>query len=523
MSIYEGVRANRPGRSAFNLSHEVKTTCDLGQLVPFLCEEVVPGDIFKIGVEAVLRFMPLVAPVLHEINIFMHYLFVPTRLMFPEPNGWESFITGGVAGTDATALPRWIPTGGNVTNANGSVVADNGLGSLWDYFGFPPVIPAGVYPLSFTRRGYNLIYNTFYKDETQIADVAIDSSIVLQRAWEKDYFTSALPWQQRGTAPGLPISGSTAAVWAAAQFSNPEQAQKLSVSASAGVPTIYATAGNSQANAMAAWNTNTVSLSPATTFNVSDLRLAFQIQKWQERNARGGARYIEFLKNHFSVAPRDERLQRPEYIGGTKFPIIVSEVLQTNASPKDGAQSWTSPQGTMAGHGISAGRDFVASYHAKEYGYIFGIMSVMPRTAYSQGIDRQFLRTTRYDYYHPEFAHLSEQAVYDGELLATANGGTAAGQNLHVWGYQGRYNEMRARMSRTTGLMRPGVAGSLSFWHLSRVLGAGQQLNQSMIECIPRKDWLAVPSQPACLINIANIVKAIRPMPVEADPGLIDH
>ena len=255
-----------------------------------------------------------------------------------------------------------------------------------------------------------------------------------------------------------------------------------------------------------------VNLASATTFNVSDLRLAFQIQKWMERNARGGARYTEYLNNHFGVSPRDERLQRPEYLGGTKLPLMVSEVLQTS-------ETGTTPQGTMAGHGLSAGRDFCATYRAEEFGLIMGIMSIMPRTAYSQGINRQWLRTTRYDFYSPEWAHLSEQAIIRAELYANS----VSGDNTTVFGYQGRYNEMRSKQNMLCSLMRYGVSGSLAFWHIGRNFASAPSLNETFIRCVPRKDYLAAPSQPACIVNIANIIKAIRPMPVEPNPGLIDH
>lgn len=516
--MYDQVRALRPRRSVFNLSYEKKLTCDLGQLVPVMCDEVVPGDSFQIGIEAVVRFLPMVAPILHEINTFVHYFFVPYRLLSDD---WENFITGGIDGEDVSVMPRWEPTGGNVTNQNGVVVADNGVGSLWDLFGFPVgIIPDDAFPLAFPRAAYNLIWNQYYRDETQMAELALTSSIVCNRCWQKDYLTSALPFQQRGIAPALPIAGTSSAVF-------PANVPLTWPSASTGsqTPAYYNDANKLPFNTgtrdflmtgyvlKADADDNTVDLSDATAFDVSDLRLAFQIQKWMERNARGGARYTEFLRNHFGVSPRDDRLQRAEYIGGTKLPVIVSEVLQTSST--DG----TSPQGNMAGHGLSAGRDFCAKYYAQEYGLIIGIMSIMPRGVYSQGINRQWLRTTRYDFYSPEWAHLSEQAVYRAEVYAQ----DLSASNLTIFGYQGRFNEMRSKESQTVGLMRVGVSGSLGFWHLARNFSSAPALNETFLRCIPRKDYLAAPSQPAVIVNIANVIKAIRPMPIEAAPGLIDH
>lgn len=510
---FQTVKSLRPGRSVFNLSFEVKTTFDMGQLIPIMCEEVVPGDTWKIGNEVVVRFMPLVAPILHEVNAIIHYYFVPTRLL--DPN-WEGFITGGFDGLNSYTLPRWIPTAPTCA-----------VGTLWDYFGFPPtIIPAGAYPLAYARRAYNLVYNQYYKDETLIADVSLDSEAVQISAWEKDYFTSALPFQQRGTAPGLPvtISGATQAVFAAdvglqwpAVAGTSAQALQRSTSGSPNYPFDAGTKAALElgvAKKSGGLDNNSVSLSPAvaTTFNVSDLRLAFQVQKWMERNARGGARYIESLQSHFGVAPRDERLQRAEYIGGSRSPVVVSEVLQTSAM---GA----TPQANMAGHGLTADRNFICTYRAEEYGYILGIMKVMPRPAYCQGINRQWLRTTRYDFYWPEFANLSEQAVLRAELYADA----VSGNNNTVFGYQGRYDEMRVKNNQATGLMRPGVAGSLGYWNLVRQFASAPSLNQTFIECVPRKDIFAAPSQPGLLVNVRNVIKAIRPLPIEADPGLIDH
>lgn len=524
---FETVQALRPSRVAFNLSYEKKLTCDMGQLIPILAEEVVPGDTWKIGVEVVVRFMPMVAPVLHEINCFVHYFFVPFRLL---DANWEAFITGGADGQDAHTMGTWIPTHGDVTNGNGVTVKDNGVGSLWDYFGFPVtdagIIPAGAYPLAFPRRAYNLVFNQYYRDETQQAEVSLDAVLVKNRCWEKDYFTSALPWQQRGVAGAMPVAVAGSAVWAAdvkplfpdgtdnsyrvqAPGGGAATVNLASVLAGAAKDITISRTGATGLNA------NTISAT-ATTFNVADLRLAFQIQKWQERNARGGARYIEFLMAHFGVAPRDERLQRAEYIGGTRMPVIVSEVLQTS-------ETATTPQGTMAGHGMVVGRDFCASYRAQEYGIVIGIMSLMPKPAYGQGIERQWnsaARATRYDWYSPEWAHLSEQAVYRSELYASGD----SGENTTVFGYQGRFNEMRTKQSKLCGLMRYEVTGTLGkYWQLARTFGSAPSLNETFLVCIPRKDFLAAPSQPTCIVNVANVVKAVRPLPIEADPGLIDH
>nr|WAE43393.1 MAG: major capsid protein [Microviridae sp.] len=487
-NVFEQVGSISPGRSVFDLSYDHKTMFDMGQLIPIMCEEMVPGDKFDIGNEVVIRFQPLVSPVMHEINAYIHYFFVPYRLLWAEPSGWESFITGGVDGQFAGVLPRWTPT-------------NNAVGSLWDYFGFPAgIVPNGALPMTFPRDAYNLIYNKYYKDETLIADIANTNENILVRAWEKDYFTSALPWQQRGTAPALPITGMGHAVWGAA-----DNTTQFNLSAANAT-------GRPNAMTKQSLEGNTVDFSTASTFNISDLRLAFQIQKWMERNARAGARYTEFLKAHFGVSPRDERLQRPEYIGGSKSPVIVSEVLQTSGT---GLSGGTTPQGTMAGHGITVDKNFCASYHAKEYGLVMGIMSVMPRTAYSQGINRQWLRNTKYDFYSPEFANLSEQAIIRAELYATA----VQAENQTIFGYQGRYDEMRYKPSKYSGQMR----STFNYWHLGRIFGSAPLLNQSFIDCVPDKRIFAVTTVPGLIVNVGNRIRAVRPLPVSAEPGLIDH
>lgn len=502
-TVFDSVGSLSPGRSVFDLSYDHKTMFSMGQLVPILCDEMVPGDKFDIGNEIVIRFKPLIAPVLHEVNATVHYFFVPYRLLWSD---WENFITGGFDGAFAGVLPRWTPT-------------NTAVGSLWDYLGLPTgVVPTGALPIDFIRSAYNFIYNKYYKDETLIADVALTNESILLRAWEKDYFTSSLPWQQRGTAPALPISGTVNAVWPASLLlrdlvsnSNIQAGEAASPFKVRKANTFAPAIGDGLGILKADLDANSVNLSTATTFNVADLRLAFQVQRWLERNARAGARYTEFLKAHFGVSPRDERLQRPEYIGGSKSPIIVSEVLKTSTTDA------TSPQGNMAGHGITVDKNYVASYHAEEYGLVMGIMSVLPRTGYSQGINRQWLRTTKYDFYSPEFANLSEQAVLRAELYASG----VQAENQTIFGYQGRYNEMRYKPNLYTGKFRT----TFDYWHLGRKFSAPPLLNQAFIECDPASTQriFAEQTEPEMFVSIGNKIRASRPLPISAEPGLIDH
>ena len=497
--VYQNVGALMPGRSAFDLSYTKTLTCDMGQLIPVMCDEVVPGDVFNIGNQSVVRFQPLVAPILHEISQYVHYFFVPYRLLWDD---WEEFISKGVSGDETPVLPTWSPD-----------LANTAVGTLWDYLGFPVnARPTGSLPLTFPRDAYNLVYNEYYRDENLQTEVLNTNNTILYRNWEKDYLTSALLTQQRGTAPALPIAGISHAAYPSISFKSDSGSGHMTFNNV--MPDNAVHLGNSQAasNALSFMNNNVVDLSSASTFDISDLRLAFQIQKWMERNNRAGVRYTEFLRAHFGVSPTDDRLQRPEYIGGSKSPIIVSEVLQTSST--DG----TSPQGNLAGHGIGVSSNFCGKYHAKEYGLIIGIMSVMPKPMYQQGINRQWLKETCYDFFFPEFVNLSEQAITNAEICVKDNDST---HNTTLFGYQGRYDELRTKNNQVCGLMRT----DFDYWHMGRIFNPASppQLNSSFVTCIPTKRIFASETTPGLIVSFANLIKAFRPLPVTAEPGLIDH
>lgn len=497
-NAYQSVSSLKPGNSVFDLSYAKKFTCDMGQLIPILIEEVVPGDRFTIGNQALIRFQPLVAPIMHSINMYVHYFYVPYRLLWPL---WEEFITRGSTGDVVHAVPEWDP----------QIVANTDIGTLWDYCGFPTGIIPDVLPVNFPMVAYNLIWNQYYRDENLQTEVPINASMnILKRNWEKDYFTSSLPWQQKGTAPALPVTGLINVQHLAGSIVDAPNGATFGFQVAGQDARAFINGAQGKTNAELFFNSLYVDLASAATFDVSDLRVAFQIQRWMERNARAGSRYTEFLKSHFGVAPRDERLQRAEYIGGTRSPVIISEVLQTSSTDA------TSPQGNLAGHGMTLSEGFAGKIMVPEYGLIMGIMSVMPRTGYSQGINRQWLRKTTYDYYFPEFANLSEQAIQNVEVCATGNPTDA-----NTFGYQGRYDEMRTKSPMYCGQMR----STFNYWHLGREFNpaAPPALNSSFIECNPRKDIFAVPAEPGLLVEFGNLVKAIRPLPISAEPGLIDH
>jgi len=469
----------------------------MGKLYPILCEECVPGDKWSIANRAVVRFQPLVAPMMHEVNMFVHYFFVPYRLLW---SGWEDFITGGTDGDDIQVIPRWEITVAELK------------GSLWDYLGFPLVVPLGAMPLDFPRSAYNTIWNEYYRNQNLQDPVALTNGQVLRRGWEKDYFTSALPWQQRGASPALPYGGSAKAAWTTDKFVNVAGGSPINIADATAVLNVNGSGARDRLEAM--FNSNSVDLG-STLFDIADLRLAVQIQRFLERNARAGARYVEFLKAHFNVSYNDSRLQRPEYIGGTRTPIQITEVLQTSATSN--FTEMASPQGNLAGHGIGVSNGFAGNYFCEEFGLVMGIMSIMPRTAYQDGINRQWLRETRYDFYFPEFANLSEQAILNAEICATG----VEAENIDIFGYQGRYDEMRIKSSMTVAGMRD----TFDYWHMGRKFDTANppQLDYTFILCAPDNRVFAVQDEDTMIISFGNIVRAVRPMPALAEPGWMDH
>lgn len=545
MSVFSSVLGNKVGRSVFDLSHVKRFTCDMGQLIPVYFDECVPGDTRKIGMQCVTRFQPLVAPILDSVDLTVHYFFVPTRLLMYKEEDWNTFLTGGIDGKDdSVSLPLFDFANFSDGKYDSEVTPfstgiRNGKYSLWDYFGLP-LINGVSYDtvrnvnnvLGFCQRAYNLVWNEFYRDENVVDPVGIGNSTVLYRAWKKDYFTSALPWQQRGTAPALPLIGNVPV--------------NFGSSFSIGSPTIHigstdygikarsipnngsvlsADSSNSAlAGVVASLNgspsTATVNLGQAGAFDVATIRQAFQIQRWLELNSRGGVRYTEFLRSHFGIAPKDEVLGRPQYIGGTKSSIVISEVLQTSQTTNKEGSTDNSPLGRLAGHGLGASSDYICTYTSKEFGYIIGIASWMPKPSYQQGINRIFTRKTKFDFYFPEFAHLSEQAVTNGEIYAT---GTS--RDNDIFGYQGAYNEMRYTPSFNCADMRD----TFKYWHLGRIFDSAPSLNAGFLTTNPkfsggiRKDIFASKNEPGLLVQFANIVKAIRPLPVYGTPGFVDH
>lgn len=478
------------------------------------------------GNNIVIRFQPLVAPILHEINIYTHYFFVPNRLLWDD---WEKFITKGTDGSFVGTIPTWPVE-----------INDLNVGTLYDYFGYPMeqgiLMDSASHPNDFLRRAYAFIYNEYYLDQNLETPLDFknfsptEGKEILLRSWEKDYFSAALPFQQRGVAPGFPVTGTAPVtlgpdtvagsdIWTLGTQVPAFDFIGQGPNTAGSPPAAGTTMGikGSRAGAVSpgtiSYNAMSADLSSSVTFNVSDLRLAVQIQRWLERNARAGVRYTEFLKSHFGVSPYDARLDRPEYVGGTRNPAIISEVLQTSESTTN------SQQGNLAGHGLTVGSNFAGKYSVQEHGWIMAIMSIMPKPAYTQGIERMHTRRTTFDYYFPEFAHLSEQAVLNRELYI----GPVPQDNEAPFGFQGKYDELRHRRSKSLAEFRGN--GRLKYWHLSREFASPPQLSAGFLKVdnAQLKRIFAVQNEPGFICNIGHSIRAIRPMPAYGFPGYLDH
>lgn len=475
-------------RSKFSLSHYKLLTCKMGQLVPVSWFEALPGDTIQQAVSALVRCAPLVTPVMHPVQVRFHHWFVPNRLLW---TNWQDFITGGADGNNASAHP-YIDFGG----------AAPSVGTLADHLGVPTSGTIGrVNALPF--RAYNLIWNEFYRDEDlqsllnlSLADGAdATTSVSVQNiSWEKDYLTSSRPWALKGTAVTLPL-GTSAPVKGIGVYGTTGAltAPQNSVRESGGGTRNYAQAleqtniANDLALEMDSSSTTTAhptiyaDLSAATGIDINTVRHAFAIQRYQEARARYGSRYTEYLRAAFGVRSSDARLQRPEYLGGGRNTIQFSEVLQTGGTSA-GAQTGV---GQMAGHGITAMRSNRYRRFFEEHGIVMTLMSVRPRTMYSQRMKRAFMRGIgsgsyagstggKEDYFQKELQHIGQQALSGYEVDSSTNSSV-------VFGYQDRYDEYRREESQVAGLFR----STLNTWHLSREFGGAPSLNSTFVSCVP--------------------------------------
>lgn len=512
-NFLNSVKIARPRSNRFDLSHDVKLSGNMGWLIPACIIDCVPGDKFRLGCSALVRFAPLVAPMMHRVDFYMHYYFVPKRILW---KNWDKFITNTEVAGAVPAFPYLELTAGQY---NGS--------KLWDYLGLPDpganTIPVSAMPFA----AYQMIYNQYYRDQNLITTDLYDDEVGLvdglqtpggfttnlvtmrRRAWEHDYFTATLPFAQKGDAVEIPISGDVVLKNTTATGKFLRSDGTPPGGAAAAVVNADETDGDLLLNTTTGFTTGkydpqgSLEVANADT-SINDLRRAYALQRFLEKLARGGSRLTEFIRTMFGVTSSDARLQRPEYITGIKSPVVISEVLNTTGTVD-------APQGSMAGHGVGAVNGKYGGFYCEEHGYIIGICSVMPKTAYQQGVPKHFLKITdTFEHFNPDFANIGEQEVLNKEVYAPHATPDA------TFGYIPRYGEYKFEQNRVAGDFKT----DLDFWHMGRIFTADPGLNKEFIECDPTHRVFAVtdPEEDKLWMQIYNDIQAVRLMPKYGTP-----
>jgi hypothetical protein len=525
---YSKAAGNRPSYNTFDLSHDKRMTMQMGKIIPVMAMDVLPGDKFTIETSHLTRFLPLVAPVMHNVKVKVRYFFSPNRLVWPN---WEDFITGPESVTDTTEpVHPTIP----VTALPSTLPDYMGVSTSTNAAGITPAVNA----LPFAH--YQFIWNEYFRDQNLQPELQVglsdgnngsNSALYTLRdvAWQHDRFTSALPFTQKGPEVTLPVLNATGGgpnglidlTFIGTNSGNANPSTYTNVAT--GIVGDVHQAGNTVAllgpnNASGINRSGQVDVTAhtfvdpsqinASAATINQLREAFAIQKWLELNARTGNRYTEHIQAHFGVKPQDSRLQRPEEFGGSVSTIQFSEVLQTSETTTTGQDA--SALGTMGGHAITASGSRKASYYAQEHGWIFAMMYIVPDTTYFQGIAPKFSKVDRYDYFQPLLAHIGEQPVLNKEVYAD---GTSADNN--VFGYLPIYDEYRHELNTVAGEMK----NTLDYWHLGRKFSNRPSLNSTFIACDPaNRIFTQLDNDEQVIAHVYNSVIAQRKVPYYGTP-----
>jgi hypothetical protein len=536
------IYVKKPRKNNFDLSHEVKMTGNMGDLYPCYIQDVIPGDSFKVNTQQLVRFSPLLAPMMHNVDFKLDYFFVPYRIIWDE---WKDFITGGEDGNDLPSYPR--------IKIDGPASTYLQKGSLADYMGVPPTTStAGTkggawndiqtgkehYISALPFRAYQLIWHEYFRDQNvgdehdQFTSSGIHTTSDLVKLmplrksnWQKDYFTSSLPFLQRGAEVTLPL-GSTAPIVYQSDSGN---ATYIRDNANGNPITNFDSSGGAPLESAlnGALFTNNPSLtyvdidnsadlqadlSQATGATINELRKASALQQWLELMARAGSRYREQIYAIFGERIPDYTVQIPKYLGGGKTPIMVSEILSTY---EDKSVSTSRPAGDMYGHALGLGDNIGFTQSFDEHGIILGLCRIIPKTSYVQGLNRFWQKFDKFDHYFPQFANLGEQEVYNKEIYIEGN---ETDDNV-IFGYQQRYAEYKYAENRVAGDFRD----TLAHWELSRRFeNNAPTLNQSFIECAPDTRIFAITeeNEDKCWISLYHKVNAVRPIPYFSNPSL---
>ena len=543
--VFSKIPAPNIQRSVFDRSHTYKSTFDAGYLVPFYCDEVLPGDSFKIKSTTFARLNTPIVPIMDNLYLDTFFFYVPTRLL------WKNFkkFMGEQAKPD-DSIDYVVPVFKDDT-----VFSELSLG---DYFGLPVgKKTSDINSLPF--RAYNLIYNEWFRDENLQDSVYFDDGdtdddiqnfTLLKRGKRHDYFTSALPWPQKGDAVDLPLNNVEQLLPVVSYDYNTSALKDMYYQNGASRPLNdnitysrimqgpHGSSGTYTSASNLTFDTTTIptaegaeylsgyqtygsklfaELTALGSVTINSLRQAFQLQKFLEKCARGGTRYTEIVRSHFGVISPDARLQRPEYLGGRSTMININPVVQTSSTDA------TSPQGNLSAFGVVCADTKVMARSFTEHGYIIGLVNVRADLTYQQGLNRMWSRKTRYDFYWPTFAHLGEQAVLNKEIYYQDDD-SKHDDNEAVFGYQERYAEYRYFPNQITGRFRSTASQPLDSWHLAQKFDSLPTLGPDFIEENPPMDRVvSVPSEPDILFDSFVQVKAARPMPLYGVPGLVDH